>query len=349
MFSIVSEKYKFVVGVDTHARIHAATIIDNLGTVVTRREFRVLTTDFSKFIDWSLRIVGEQKVLFAVEGTSSYGETLTQSLLAHGLEVTEVKPPKARSRGSSGKTDRLDSELAATDILRLPVDKLIVPRVGSERKILRVLLSSRHLLTNQQVMNKNALIALLRGDDLEVDARKPLAPAQYQSIAHWQISSSDTLSIIKSEARRLARNILAISSELADNQQTLRQLTSQLAPELLNESGIGPVTLAQVICSYSHKGRIHSAEAFASLAGTTPIPASSGNTTHYRLNRYGDRQLNHALTTIIMSRMRTDETTMEYVIKRTKDGLNTRDIKRSLKRYLARSLYKQLEACNILA
>ncbi|HUC87901.1 MAG TPA: transposase [Candidatus Binatia bacterium] len=74
---------------------------------------------------------------------------------------------------------------------------------------------------------------------------------------------------------------------------------------------------------------------------------TSGNTVHHRLNRYGDRQLNGALHTIVMARMRTDATTIVYVEKRTKDGMSKRDIKRSLKRYVARSLFKKLEACNV--
>ena len=51
-------------------------------------------------------------------------------------------------------------------------------------------------------------------------------------------------------------------------------------------------------------GRVRSEAAFAALAGTSPIPASSGNTIRYRLNRGGDRQLNRVLTTIVLVRMR---------------------------------------------
>jgi transposase len=85
------------------------------------------------------------------------------------------------------------------------------------------------------------------------------------------------------------------------------------------------------------------------LAGTAPIPASSGNTAHYRLNRYGDRQLNHAVDTIVLARMRSDEQTKQYIAKRKGSGLSKRDIKRSLKRYVARRLFRQLEACDITA
>ena len=349
MFPIVSEKYKFVVGVDTHARKHVASVINNLGTVIAKREFRVLSIDINKFISWSLKIAQGSNVLFAIEGTSSYGETLTNALLVNNLSVVEVKPPKTKSRGGDGKTDQIDSELAALGVLRLPINKLITPRTGCDRKLLRVLLGSRRLMVVQQTMNKNALIALLRGSVLGIDARKPLAYTDYQTIANWKIRKNDEIGLIKTEARRLAKGVLTMYNELADNKIELYGIVSKIAPELLNQPGVGPITLAQVICSYSHKGRIHSAEAFAALAGTTPIPASSGNTSHYRLNHYGDRQLNHALTVIVLSRMRTDEITMEYVIKRTKEGLSIRDIKRSLKRYVARGLFKQLETCNIRA
>jgi len=172
-----------------------------------------------------------------------------------------------------------------------------------------------------------------------------------QAISLWRVQGNFTevQTVARTEAKRLAQDVLRTRAELEQNKQTLTCLVTSLAPSLLAEPGIGPVTLAHVICSYSHKGRIHSPEAFVALAGTAPIPASSGNTVHYRLNRYGDRQLNHALDTIVLARMRSDEQTKQYIAKRTGTGLSKRDIKRSLKRYVARSLFRQLEACDITA
>jgi len=349
MFPIVSEKYKFIVGVDTHSRKHVSTIVNNLGAVVSRREFKVTAGDINKFIDWSLKVAGveDKKILFAIEGTSSYGETLTKALLARKLEAVEVKPPKTKSHGGDGKTDQLDSELAALNILRVPVNKLIKPRFGDKHKTLRIILSSRRLLVAQQTMNKNALIALLRGEDIGIDARKPLTPADYWTIARWKLKDTDNNYDIKQEARRMAKAVTALSDELASNKQRLHDIVSRVAPELLKETGIGPVTLATVLCAYSYKDRIRSANAFANLAGTTPIPAGSGNIVHNRLNRYGDRQLNNAIHTIMMARVRCEERTKDYVEKRTKAGTGIRDIKRSLKRYIARYLYRKLEALNI--
>jgi transposase len=108
-------------------------------------------------------------------------------------------------------------------------------------------------------------------------------------------------------------------------------------------AGVGPITAAQILISWSHAGRWRSEAAFAAQAGTSPIPASSGQTRRYRLNRRGDRQLNHALHTIAIVRMRDDPLTRAYVQRRTTEGKNPREIRRCLKRIIARQLYKLLE------
>ena len=79
------------------------------------------------------------------------------------------------------------------------------------------------------------------------------------------------------------------------------------------------------------------------LAGVAPIPASSGKTVRYRLNRSGDRQLNRALHTVVLSRLQRDERTRAYVDRRRTEGKTDREIRRCLKRYIARELYRRLE------
>jgi transposase len=80
-----------------------------------------------------------------------------------------------------------------------------------------------------------------------------------------------------------------------------------------------------VLVSWSHAGRFRSEAAFAALAGTNPIPACSGQVTRYRLNRGGDRQLNRALHTILVVRLRTDPDTRAYMTRRTAEGKSRRD------------------------
>ena len=84
--------------------------------------------------------------------------------------------------------------------------------------------------------------------------------------------------------------------------------------------------------SWSYAGRLRSEAAFAALAGANPIPASSGQVTRHRLNRSGDRQLNRALHTIVLARLRDDPSTRAYAARRTAEGKSRRDVRRCLKR-----------------
>jgi hypothetical protein len=73
-----------------------------------------------------------------------------------------------------------------------------------------------------------------------------------------------------------------------------------------------------------------------------PIPASSGKTIRRRLNPAGDRQANHALWRIVITRMSSRPPTRAYVERRTAQGLSKKEIMRCLKRYVAREACPQL-------
>jgi transposase len=97
------------------------------------------------------------------------------------------------------------------------------------------------------------------------------------------------------------------------------------------------------VLSWSHSGRLISEAAFARLAGAAPIPASSGQTIRYRLDRGGDRQLNRALHQIVLTRRRVHRPIIDYIERRVREGESRREATRCLKRYLARRLYRLLE------
>ena len=100
---------------------------------------------------------------------------------------------------------------------------------------------------------------------------------------------------------------------------------------------------AQVLVSWSHPGRLRSEAAFAALAGSNPIQRPRGQVTRHRLNRSGDRQLNRALHTIVLARRRDDPETRAYAARRRAEGKSVREIRRCLKRVVARQLFKLLE------
>ena len=96
------------------------------------------------------------------------------------------------------------------------------------------------------------------------------------------------------------------------------------------EYGLGYLSAAQILLSWSHAGRIHSEQACAMLSGTAPVPVSSGRTDRHRLNRLGDRQLNRAIHTITVTRMRCHQPTQAYVQRRRAEGKTDREIRRCI-------------------
>ena len=141
----------------------------------------------------------------------------------------------------------------------------------------------------------------------------------------------------------MAKRVLELDEELKTNERQLDELVkaSEAAP-LLKEKGFGAISAAKCLTAWSHEGRVRNEAAFASLAGVSPIPASSGNTVRHRLNRGGDRDLNSALHMVAVTRMTHDAETREYVEKRRVEGRTDKEIRRCIKRYLARRIYRTL-------
>lgn len=280
-----------------------------------------------------------------VEGVGSYGAIFADLLVRSGCPVVEAPTPSRGDRRGSGKTDSLDAIRMARGVLSTSVDLRRVPRADGHRAALRVLVVAREQMSGERTRVSNSLTALLRTVDLGLDVRRPLSVAQIRTVAAWRARTENVAVMIgRAEAVRLARRFLKLTDELADNRSTILELVTQLAPKLLTLPGVGAVVAATVLTTWSHPERVRSEAALASLAGTCPIPASSGNTVRHRLNRGGDRRLNRALTTVVLVRMGRDAETREYVRRRTAEGRTKKEIMRSLKRYITRQIYRNLAA-----
>jgi len=104
--------------------------------------------------------------------------------------------------------------------------------------------------------------------------------------------------------RELGRRAQFLDAQLERLDELIVALVTARAPGLLGLYGVGPDTAASLlIAAGDHPGRLRSEAAWAHLCAVAPIPASSGKVTRHRLNRGGDRQANHALWRIVITRM----------------------------------------------
>jgi transposase len=212
---------------------------------------------------------------------------------------------------------------------------------------LRALLTTRRSATTARVAAVGQLKALIVGAPEELRAELRGQPTSRQVASCAGLRPRPTRSLEPQATVRAlgatAQRIQFLAAEAEQLQAELTVLVRAAAPWLVEVPGVGPLSAAQVLVSWSHAGRFRSEAAFAALAGTNPIPASSGQVTRYRLNRGGDRQLNRALHTILLVRLRTDPDTRAYMTRRTAEGKSRRDAKRCLRRVIARQLFRLLE------
>ena len=230
--------------------------------------------------------------------------------------------------------------------LRLDTSRVPVPRADGDREALRILLVARQEITAATTAQASRLRALLlAGDDTDRQAaRKTPSKTALGALAERELAAhaNREQAVRQAEITRLALALCQARMQLKDNRTQLLAIVDDIAPGLTSRYGVGPVSAAQAIVSFSHPGRCRSEAAFAALGGTSPLPASSGRTIRHRLNRGGDRALNRAIHAIALTRMRSCPRTRAYIARRTAEGKTTREIRRCLKRYIARELYRQL-------
>jgi transposase len=335
---------QFVIGVDTHRDTHTAAVCDPTGAVLAHLTMATTSAGHRQLLGWVQRQAPGSRV-WAIEGTGSFGAGLTSLLADQGELVVEVDRPKRPARRNGAKSDALDATRAAREVLAR--EHLAQPRARGDREAMRVLLATRRCVVDARTKSINQLKALIVSapPTLRERLRGRCTAAQVRCCARLRIHTSHSLEhrVTVQAMRATARRILFLEAEAAAHQGELDRLVAKAAPFLLHELGVGALTAAQLLVSWSHPGRVRSEAAFAMLAGVAPLEASSGRVTRHRLNRAGDRQLNRALHVIALTRLRQDPTTQRYVARRRAEGKSDKEIRRCLKRILARKLFRLMQ------
>lgn len=341
----MTSKRRIVIGIDTHLdTIHLAAITDT-GQLLSDAEFRTDPTGYWAAICWA-RSFGDV-VSVGVEGTASYGSGVTQALQANNIHVVEVNRPDRSARRRQGKSDPLDAYSAARAVLA--GHGLAIPK-DLHTGALKALLVARRGAIKARTAAINQIKDLLITAPAELRERYRRYTTNLrlvEALARCRPSAYEdpTAMAVLIAAKALAQRIEFLEHQADELTTEIDTLTTALNPALRAVYGVGPDTAAQlIITAGTNSHRLRSEAAFAMLAGTAPIPASSGKTNRHRLSRAGDRAANNALHHIALARWSHDTRTRDYVARQLAAGRSKKDILRLLKRAIAREMFKHLTA-----
>jgi transposase len=335
-----------VIGADTHKHSHTVGAVDGAtGRVLADRTVSAKRRSFEDLLAWG-RGVGADRV-WAIEDCRHVSGALERFLLRRGERVVRVAPKlmadTRRSARERGKSDVIDAVAIARAALREGLDTLPIAQLAGPERDVRLLVDHRERLVAQ----RTALINDLRwhlhdlSPELEIPPRALIAGRWQERVAGRLARAEQTaqVRIARDELRRireLTRSIDALERELAG-------LVAELAPRLLAERGCGVLTAAKLIGEIAGIGRFATDAKLARLAGSAPIPASSGRTDRHRLDTGGNRQLNCALHRLAVTKGRLDPDTAAYLARKQADGKSRREALRCLKRHLARRVWHLLQ------
>ncbi|MFD9822603.1 IS110 family RNA-guided transposase [Streptomyces violascens] len=332
---------EIVLGVDTHKDVHAAAVISVLGVALDGRTFATTTEGYRQLVAWARSFGTPHRA--GVECTGSYGAALTRHLRAEGIEVTEVNQPDKAARRRHGKTDAIDAEAAARAVLS---GRATATAKASDGPVeaLRLLKLAKGSAIKARTQAINQLKSVLVCADAAL--RESLAglsnPHLFKRCAELDDShDAGPAGTARHVLKLLAGRIRHLTQEINDLGKRIAAGVAAQVPDLLDVRGVGPDSAAALLISAGdNPQRLASEASFAAMCGTSPVKASSGKTQRRRLNRGGDRQANAALYRIVLSRLRWDGRTQDYLRRRLTEGKTRREIIRCLKRYVAREIYR---------
>jgi transposase len=333
-----------VIGADTHKRTHALAAVDE-GTGRQRgaRQVKAEEAGHLAALRWARGLDDER--VWAIEDCRHVSRRLEQTLIAAGERIVRVAPHRmgASRRGERepGKSDEIDALAIARAVVKDGVERFPAAHLDQQAIEIRLLSDHRKDLVAERTRVQNRL----RWHLLE------LCPELERSLKRGSLDKPRQLDRID---RCLRRQPSCARARIAREQVTqLRLLTRQAdalerellvlvkahRPQLLAEIGCGALTAALLIGRTAGAERFPTDASFARLAGTAPIPCSSGQRERHRLDRGGDRQLNHALHIVAITRARCDPATKAYLARKEAEGKTKKGALRCLKRHLARRFH----------
>jgi transposase len=330
-----------MIGVDPHKLSNTMVVIDRDEKVLSRHRFandragyRALKAAARQYPDRT----------WAVEGAQGVGVSLAQRLVVEGEPVLNV-PAKLAARvralggGSGRKTDNADAYAVAVAGLRAKDLKVVTP--DDATTVLRLLTDRHQELVEQRIACLNRLHDLL--SQLIPGGAKPGLTVAAAKTMLASVRPRDQVG----KARKLVAveyltELTSLNARLKELKKRITGVLAESPTSLVEVRGIGDLLAAKIIAEVGDVRRFPSKHHFASYTGTAPIDASSGENNRHRLNRGGNRRLNHALHIVAICQVRYSCEGQDYYRRKRADGKTPLEALRCLKRRLSDVAYRQL-------
>lgn len=329
------------IGIDPHKASHTAVALDPSGEMLGELRVVADASMLRRLRKWASS--WPQRV-WAIEGAAGLGRLLAHQLVAAGERVVDVPSAlAARARvlasGHGRKTDGIDARSVA--VVAQHRGDLLAVVADNHTALLRLLSDRRDELTGERRRTINRLHRVL------CDMHPGGAPRQLSADrAARLLTSIRPASAVDLQRKAIARHLIAdvrrIDRALLENRRRCEQAITASGSTLTEIFGISDVLAAKILGHTGDITRFASADHYASYTGTAPVEASSGEQTRHRLSRAGNRSLNHALH--LAARVQTlhpGPGRTYYQRKRAEHKTSTEAL-RSLKRQLAKIVYRQL-------
>jgi transposase len=336
-----------VIGADVHKSTHALAAFDAAtGQLLGEREIIAREQGHLDALRWAHEL--GQELVWAVEDCRNLSHHLEQALIGAGERVLRVAPKlmdvSRRGEREPGKSDQIDARAIARAVLREGVERFPAAFVDQDAAEIRLLCDHRDSLVNERtrLINRLRINLVILDPELEakVPSRKLDYPGQLQRITRRLRAMPQSARV--RIARQQVKRIDALTREAEALKRELRDLIRAHRPELLADTGCGPLCAAILIGQTAGAERFASDAHFARIDGVAPIPVSSGRHDRHRLDRGGNRRLNRAPHIIAITRGRIDPETRAYLARKEAEGKNGIDSMRCLKRHLARHYHQLL-------
>jgi transposase len=256
---------------------------------------------------------------------------------AAGVRVVEIGRSDRQDRRRQGKSDPLDAVSAARAAQSGRARGAPKGRDGAVEAVRVLMVAKRSARSERtQAINQARALIVTGPDDLHARFTRHAAADLVAELAALRPPPGAVVGYhTRIALRELGRRAEFPGSQILCLDALIVPLVTGHAPGLIALHGVGADTAAiLLIAAGDHPERLRSEAAWAHLCAVAPIPASSGKTVRRRLNPAGDRQANHALWRIVITRMSSHPPTRAYVERRTAQGLSKKEIMRCLKRYV---------------